>query len=130
MFNEKEDRIRFLGPAILTVVWFLVLNVLLQNSIETAHTGAFLYQIENIRKSPAHANNATHLYSLPVSLSTISETNFRVSNEHLNLLSYNRLIAQRIINSFKVKLLFSTTGFQGFYYHNLNLTNEDLPVLS
>lgn len=130
MFKEKEDRIRFLGLAILTVVWFLFLNGLLQNSIETAHTGAFLYQIENIHKSPAHANNATHLYSLPVSLSTISETNFRVSNEHLNLLSYNRLIAQKIISFFKVKLLFNTAGFQGFYYHNLNLTNEDLPVLS
>jgi hypothetical protein len=130
MFKEKEDRIRILGPALLTVIWFLLLNVLLQNSIEIAHTGAFLYQIENIRKSPAPSNNSTHLYSLPVSLSTISETNFRISNEHLNLLSYNRLIAQRIITFFKVKLLFTTSGFQGFYYHNLNFNNEDLPVLS
>ena len=130
MFKEKEDRIRFLGPALLTVIWFLLLNVFLQNSIETAHTGAFLYQIENIRKSPAHSNNSTHLYSQPVSLSTISETNFRISNEHLNLLSYNRLIAQRIITFFKVKLLFTTSGFQGFYYHNLNFNSEDLPVLS
>lgn len=130
MFKEKEDRIRFLGPALLIVIWFLLLNVLLQNSIETAHTGAFLYQIENIRKSPAPSNDSTHLYSLPVSLSTVSETNFRISNEHLNLLSYNRLIALRIITFFKVKLLYNTAGFQGFYYHKLNFNNNDLPVLS
>lgn len=130
MFKEKEDRIRFLGPAFLAVIWFFLLNAFLQNSIEPAYTGAFLYQIENIRKSPAPSNNSAHLYSLPVSLSTISEAIFRISNEHLNLLSYNRLIAQRIITFFKVKLLFTTSGFQGFYYHNLNFNNEDLPVLS
>src|SRR5450759_1439746 len=102
MFKVKEDRIRFLGPALLTVIWFLLLNAFLQNSIETAHTGAFLYQIKNIRKSTAPSNNSTHLYSLPVSLSTISETNFRISNEPV---SYTHLRAHETRHDLVCRLL-------------------------
>jgi hypothetical protein len=129
MNKNKEDIIRHLGTTILFVLCFILLSVFSRNSTKQDNTVTLQYQIGSVHILAVSSKNILILSSLQNFLSLVDEKNFRLPNEHLKILIFNKLINQRIVFLRKVELLIKPVAFHGLYYY-LSLYSEDLPVLS
>jgi hypothetical protein len=117
MNKNKEDIIRYLGTTILFVLCFILLSVFSRNSTKQDNTVTLQYQIGSVHILAVSSKNILILSSLQNFLSLVDEKNFRLPNEHLKILIFNKLINQRIVFFRKVELLIKPVAFHGLYYY-------------
>lgn len=130
MINQNEDKIEYLGTTFLIVLCFLLFTGFHQNSIKPDNSLRVHYQLSSVYTFAVSSKDIPQLSSLKNFVSLVDQINYKLSNEHLKILTDNRLINQGITFLRKVELLIKPISLQWFYYYHFSLSAEDLPVLS
>jgi hypothetical protein len=129
MISQSENRIEHLGTTIIFVLCLFFLASFHQNSNNPDFSGAFRFQMATQHSVAIPSKDIPQLSSLQGFISKFEEMNHIQFTEQLKLLTYNRLINQRIGSLHKVALLIKPV-YQEFCYNQQSLSSEDIPILS
>jgi hypothetical protein len=129
MISQSENRIEYLGTTIIFVLCLFFLASFHQNSNNPDFSGAFRFQMATQHSVAILSKDIPQLSSLQGFISKFEEMNHIQFTEQLKLLTYNRLINQRIGSLHKVALLIKPV-YQEFCYNQQSLSSEDIPILS
>jgi hypothetical protein len=129
MFKRKGDRIKYIVTTILLVLCFLFITTIFQNSIKPVKVG-FQFQIASLHSNAIAPNDIQQPSFRQISLLLVNELNFKLFNQHIKLLTDNRLINQRYLFLQKAEILIEPIVSLRFYSHYLYIDPEEPPILS
>jgi hypothetical protein len=129
MLLQKKHKINYLGLSIIIVLFFLFAFAFYEVLIKPPNK-VFHYELPSV-SSDAIVLNKIQQPSLNKNWSPqFDNSNFKLFNDRIKLLTNNRLIIQRIIVLQKAELSIILIKPPGFDYHYRHRDTEDLPVLS